>query len=186
MVRPRRFVLPRFLSLTKTLLNCVFWLVIADIEGWGLSPRGAGYLFGSAVTKEFVRHNGLDFIARAHQLVSHLEVFSSSSLCRRLTGAQMISLQVMEGYKQMFDQTIVTVWCVFFSSCCFQLETSLDPTSLPRSAPNYCYRSVSMFRSTPLAGATDTLTVSRIAEQMRQRSQCAASFGSVESNVQSV
>lgn len=43
-----------------------------DIEGWGLSPRGAGYLFGSAVTKEFVRHNGLEFIARAHQLVRRL------------------------------------------------------------------------------------------------------------------
>lgn len=43
-----------------------------DIEGWGLSPRGAGYLFGSHVTHEFVRHNQLDFIARAHQLVSFI------------------------------------------------------------------------------------------------------------------
>ena len=66
-----------------------------DIVGWGLSPRGAGYLFGADITKAFAHHNSIDLIARAHQLA-------------------------MEGYKLMFDQTIVTVW----------------------SAPNYCYRHV--------------------------------------------
>jgi hypothetical protein len=66
-----------------------------DIQGWGLSPRGAGYLFGGDITKIFAHNNGLDLIARAHQLA-------------------------MEGYKLMFDRTIVTVW----------------------SAPNYCYRYV--------------------------------------------
>ena len=67
----------------------------ADINGWGLSPRGAGYLFGADITKIFAHRNGIDLIARAHQLA-------------------------MEGYKLMFDRTIVTVW----------------------SAPNYCYRCV--------------------------------------------
>lgn len=66
-----------------------------DIKSWGLSPRGAGYLFGGDVTKSFVHSNAIDLIARAHQLA-------------------------MEGYKLMFDNTIVTVW----------------------SAPNYCYRYV--------------------------------------------
>lgn len=66
-----------------------------DIQGWGLSPRGAGFLFGADITKHFAHNNAIDLIARAHQLA-------------------------MEGYKLMFDQTIVTVW----------------------SAPNYCYRSV--------------------------------------------
>jgi serine/threonine-protein phosphatase 4 catalytic subunit len=68
---------------------------VQDIQGWGLSPRGAGYLFGADITKQFAHTNGLDLIARAHQLA-------------------------MEGYKLMFDRTIVTVW----------------------SAPNYCYRFV--------------------------------------------
>jgi len=66
---------------------------ILDILGWGLSPRGAGFLFGADITKNFAHNNAIDLIARAHQLA-------------------------MEGYKLMFDQTIVTVW----------------------SAPNYCYR----------------------------------------------
>lgn len=69
--------------------------IFPDIKGWGVSPRGAGYLFGADITKQFVHENAIDLIARAHQLA-------------------------MEGYKMMFDRTIVTVW----------------------SAPNYCYRSV--------------------------------------------
>lgn len=64
-----------------------------EIDGWGLSPRGAGYLFGGDVVTQFNRTNNIKLIARAHQLV-------------------------MEGYKQMFNDQLVTVW----------------------SAPNYCYR----------------------------------------------
>lgn len=45
------------------------WSDPEDITAWGSSPRGAGYLFGSQVTNEFNRINGLDLICRAHQLV---------------------------------------------------------------------------------------------------------------------
>ena len=73
--------------------SSLFLISSSDITGWGLSPRGAGFLFGADITKVFAHHNAIDLIARAHQLA-------------------------MEGFKLMFDQTIVTVW----------------------SAPNYCYR----------------------------------------------
>ena len=71
----------------------LMWSDPEDIDGWGLSPRGAGYLFGGDVVSQFNSTNSIELIARAHQLV-------------------------MEGYKYMFDESLVTVW----------------------SAPNYCYR----------------------------------------------
>jgi len=71
----------------------LMWSDPEDLEGWGLSPRGAGYLFGGDIVKQFNQTNGIDIISRAHQLV-------------------------MEGYKWMFNESLVTVW----------------------SAPNYCYR----------------------------------------------
>ncbi|KAK7005953.1 Serine/threonine-protein phosphatase [Favolaschia claudopus] len=54
-------------------------------DNWAVSPRGAGWLFGGDVTKEFNYVNDLKLIARAHQLVN-------------------------EGYKHMFDERLVTVW----------------------------------------------------------------------------
>ncbi|KAJ1918714.1 phosphoprotein phosphatase PP4 catalytic subunit [Mycoemilia scoparia] len=63
----------------------LLWSDPEEIEKWGISPRGAGYLFGSEVTQNFLHLNGLNLIARAHQLV-------------------------MEGYKLMFDNQCVTVW----------------------------------------------------------------------------
>ena len=57
----------------------------AEIEGWNLSPRGAGYLFGGDVVDEFNRKNNIELICRAHQLV-------------------------MEGYRVMFNDQLVTVW----------------------------------------------------------------------------
>jgi len=71
----------------------LMWSDPEELEGWGLSPRGAGYLFGGDIVKQFKQTNGIDIISRAHQLV-------------------------MEGYKWMFNESLVTVW----------------------SAPNYCYR----------------------------------------------
>jgi diadenosine tetraphosphatase ApaH/serine/threonine PP2A family protein phosphatase len=42
-------------------------------SGWGISPRGAGYLFGKEISEQFIHTNNLSKIARAHQLA--MEVF---------------------------------------------------------------------------------------------------------------
>lgn len=46
------------------------WSDPDDIDTWGVSPRGAGWLFGEKVATEFNHVNGLKLIARAHQLVN--------------------------------------------------------------------------------------------------------------------
>ncbi|EMC91835.1 hypothetical protein BAUCODRAFT_38972 [Baudoinia panamericana UAMH 10762] len=62
------------------------WSDPEDVDTWAVSPRGAGWLFGDKVSSEFNHVNGLQLIARAHQLVN-------------------------EGYKYHFaSQDVVTVW----------------------------------------------------------------------------
>uniref|UniRef100_A0A4W3H9S5 Serine/threonine-protein phosphatase n=3 Tax=Callorhinchus milii TaxID=7868 RepID=A0A4W3H9S5_CALMI len=63
----------------------LLWSDPEDTTGWGISPRGAGYLFGSDVVAHFNAANNIDLICRAHQLV-------------------------MEGYKWHFNETVLTVW----------------------------------------------------------------------------
>ncbi|XP_059086024.1 serine/threonine-protein phosphatase 4 catalytic subunit [Tigriopus californicus] len=63
----------------------LLWSDPEDTQGWGVSPRGAGYLFGSDVVAQFNQANDIEMICRAHQLV-------------------------MEGYKWHFNATVLTVW----------------------------------------------------------------------------
>jgi len=63
----------------------LMWSDPEEIETWQVSPRGAGWLFGSRVTNEFISINSLNLIARAHQLVH-------------------------DGYKYHFNKQLVTVW----------------------------------------------------------------------------
>lgn len=69
----------------------LMWSDPDESPGWKESSRGAGFLFGPDVFREFMKKNGLRTLVRAHQLV-------------------------MEGYKEMFEEGLVTIW----------------------SAPNYC------------------------------------------------
>ncbi|CCH58651.1 hypothetical protein TBLA_0A08610 [Henningerozyma blattae CBS 6284] len=63
----------------------LLWSDPEQVRGWAVSPRGAGYLFGRSQVSAFLHTNGLDQVARAHQLV-------------------------MEGYREMFGGRLVTVW----------------------------------------------------------------------------
>ena len=56
-----------------------------ETKGFAFSPRGAGYLFGADEVEKFNRTNGIELVARAHQLV-------------------------MEGYSLIFNDQLVTVW----------------------------------------------------------------------------
>jgi len=63
------------------------WSDPEEVDGMTPSNRGAGYLFGASVVREFVDVNGLELISRSHQLVQ-------------------------EGYKYFFppENFLVTVW----------------------------------------------------------------------------
>ncbi|KAI0086097.1 Metallo-dependent phosphatase-like protein [Irpex rosettiformis] len=59
------------------------WSDPDDISNWAVSPRGAGWLFGGAVTHEFNHVNSLRLIARAHQLVQEGYKYISPNYCYR-------------------------------------------------------------------------------------------------------
>jgi len=100
----------------------LMWSDPEEIDGWAVSPRGAGWLFGARVTREFLHLNDLSLLARAHQLVQ-------------------------EGYKHMFSSPLAGS-----SSFSSSLGSSLDTSGIGVggrgeeglvtvwSAPNYCYR----------------------------------------------
>ena len=46
-------------------------------EGWGISPRGAGYNFGEDISAIFNETNGLSLVCRAHQLAMEGSVSES-------------------------------------------------------------------------------------------------------------
>jgi len=63
----------------------LMWSDPEEIDGWGVSPRGAGYVFGANIVRQFNHRNKVNLVCRAHQLV-------------------------IEGHKFMFDESLVTVW----------------------------------------------------------------------------
>jgi diadenosine tetraphosphatase ApaH/serine/threonine PP2A family protein phosphatase len=50
----------------------LLWSDPEDKEGWGISPRGAGCIFGADITSKFIHKNNLKMICRAHQLVMNV------------------------------------------------------------------------------------------------------------------
>lgn len=86
----------------------IVWSDPKETDGWMPSRRGAGYEFGPDASAKFLRVNGIDLIARAHQLVelgyewSHedacLTIFSAPNYCYRCgnQGGMMEVKQNME------------------------------------------------------------------------------------------
>ena len=50
-------------------MSDLLWSDPDDRDGWGISPRGAGYLFGRDISETFNHSNGLTLVSRAHQIV---------------------------------------------------------------------------------------------------------------------
>src|SRR5689334_23418430 len=88
----------------------LLWSDPDDRNGWGQSPRGAGFTFGQDISEAFNHNNGLTLIARAHQLV-------------------------MEGYNWSQDRNVVTIFSGESDMAVMEKNTALTGT-----APNYCYR----------------------------------------------
>ena len=55
-----------FFFLIFKLILIEYYLLWIDIEGWSLSPRGAGYIFGEDVVTDFNKKNNVEIIFRAH------------------------------------------------------------------------------------------------------------------------
>lgn len=78
----------------------LLWSDPDDRNGWGLSPRGAGYTFGSDISETFNSRNNLKMIARAHQLVMQgynwspnqevVTLFSAPNYCYRCSNQAAI------------------------------------------------------------------------------------------------
>lgn len=62
------------------------WSDPEDVDTWAVSPRGAGWLFGDKVASEFNHVNGLQLIARAHQLVNE-----GYKVCKLLLPSSLIT-----------------------------------------------------------------------------------------------
>ena len=113
----------------------LMWSDPEDIDAWSISPRGAGWLFGSKVTAEFNRINGLNIICRAHQLVQ-------------------------EGLKYMFEEeSLVTVWSA--PNYCYRcgnqaalllIDDKLELTPVQYDQPQQPPRQVEQHRSSAIKG----------------------------------
>lgn len=97
----------------------LMWSDPDDVEDWKLNHRGAGYLFGAQVVKEFNHINGIELVARAHQLVN-------------------------EGYKYWFpDENLVTVWSA--PNYCYRCGNDASVLQLDP----YLNRNFTLFRAIP-------------------------------------
>ena len=134
----------------------LLWSDPDDRAGWGISPRGAGYTFGADISEQFNHANGLNLVARAHQLVMEgynwahekrvVTVFSAPNYCYRC-GNQAAILEVDEqlnytlyelplfAFFSRFDVTPPRS-CLFFPSTIPAFSLSTHPDVESRTSPD--------------------------------------------------
>jgi serine/threonine-protein phosphatase 4 catalytic subunit len=115
----------------------LLWSDPEEIEGWGVSPRGAGYLFGGDVVQKFFEINDVTLIARAHQLV--MEGYKSMFPFKPVSNRRTISNSSPASSAHSVSNTSNSqgVESVMQSTVS---ELSTDALVTVWSAPNYCYR----------------------------------------------
>lgn len=81
------FLIDRLQEIPNTgLFSDIVWSDPENVDEWQVSQRGAGWLFGAAISREFLHVNKFHLLARAHQLAD-------------------------KGYKYHFDEEhVLTVW----------------------------------------------------------------------------
>jgi serine/threonine-protein phosphatase 2A catalytic subunit len=94
-------------------MSDLLWSDPEERNGWGVSPRGAGYIFGADISQKFTQRNNLMMINRAHQLVmkgfnwSHEKLvctlFSAPNYCYRC-GNQAGIMEVDENLSHSIKQ----------------------------------------------------------------------------------
>lgn len=105
----------------------LLWSDPENIETWGVSPRGAGYLFGYKVTQQFNRINGFELICRAHQLVqegfcysfrdhSVLTIWSAPNYCYRCgnLASVLILNERMEREFHIFREVYILYYIIIY------------------------------------------------------------------------
>jgi len=91
----------------------LLWSDPVECNGWGMSTRGAGYLYGPDISEKFNYENGLHLVCRAHQLVMPgyswmhnrhvVTVFSAPNYCGRV-GNQGAVMTIDEQLQFNFTQ----------------------------------------------------------------------------------
>lgn len=124
----------------------LLWSDPDERQGWGISPRGAGYTFGQDVSEEFNHRNGLTLIARAHQLVmegyswSHnqnvVTIFSAPNYCYRC-GNQAAILEIDEQMGQLLYVSFIIFSVFNFSSQKFDPAPRTGEPQVTRKIPDY-------------------------------------------------
>jgi serine/threonine-protein phosphatase PPG1 len=85
-------------------------------DGYGYSPRGAGYVFGYDIVKKFLEGNKLKHIIRSHQLC-------------------------MDGYQIIFQKSLSTIWSApNYCNRCGNLGTILEIDDLSNMFYNTYYQ----------------------------------------------